>query len=149
MIYFISIFILSLSGAAIAIYLIRQRKIHEMPVCILGDECHKVLKSKYNKLLGINNDILGLLFYILVSALSIYILVPILINSPFFILRPLYILILGAVLFSGALLSVVLLFIQWRLIKSWCLWCVLSSIINILMVIIFLFVINIFRYWIG
>lgn len=132
MFYLFFVLFLALSGIVEAAYLIRQRKMKERPVCLLGEDCHKVLESKYNKLVGINNDILGLLFYIVISVLSIMLAADVGEKS---------ILIFGAKIFAaaGALFSLILIFIQWRIIKNWCFWCVLSAVTTILIAIIFFF----------
>jgi len=59
------IFILALIGIVETIYLIHQRKKQAKLVCLLGKNCHIVLESKYNKILGIHNDIAGLFFIFL------------------------------------------------------------------------------------
>ena len=131
MISFSLIFVLSVFGIAETAYLIRQRKVKERPVCIFNEECHKVLESKYNKILGVNNDVLGLIFYILISFLTILLLAK---TGP----QALLIVLSKIFIFAGALFSIALIFIQWRLIKAWCFWCLLSAATTILMAIIIL-----------
>ena len=122
---------MSVFGIAETAYLIRQRKVKERPVCIFNEECHKVLESKYNKILGVNNDVLGLIFYILISFLTILLLAK---TGP----QALLIVLSKIFIFAGALFSIALIFIQWRLIKAWCFWCLLSAATTILMAIIIL-----------
>lgn len=128
MVYLFFILFLSFIGIVETAYLIRQRKIKERPICILGKECHKVLESKYSKLIGVNNDILGLLFYIAIFILSIMLAVS-------FGQRAFLILLTKIFAIAGFLFSLILIFIQWRIIKSWCFWCVLSAATTMLMAI--------------
>lgn len=129
MISFSLIFVLSVFGIFETVYLIRQRKIRERPVCLLHEDCNKVLDSKYNKFFGINNDILGLLFYVSVFIIMIVSIVGI---GP----QNILILLLKILASTAALFSAKLTFIQWRVIKSWCMWCVFSAITTFLIAII-------------
>ena len=67
---FALLFTLSSIGISEAIYLVRKRIASEKPICPIGDDCAVVLTSKYNKILIIDNDVLGLLFYIIASFIS-------------------------------------------------------------------------------
>lgn len=129
MLYLFLILFLALSGIVETAYLVKQRKIRERPICFLNEDCSKVLDSRYNKFFGINNDILGLLFYISVFILAIILIVGI---GPENIL----IILLKILVFAAALFSAKLTFIQWRVIKSWCAWCVFSAITTFLIAII-------------
>ena len=117
------IFTIAAIGISETAYLIKKRKAGEKPVCLLGEDCQKVLQSKYSKIFGIHNDILGLFFYIFVSVITGFLVTDItpIANSWFWDLAMRF-----AVL-AGALMSFFLIYLQWKVIKSWCFWCLMSA----------------------
>lgn len=125
------LFTLSAIGIAEAVYLIEKRKAGQRPICLIGSDCHLVLESKYSKVFFIHNDILGLLFYLAVSFLAALSVIGV--GDVIFWQNLIQISVL-----SGALLSLYLIFLQWKIIKAWCVWCVLSAVTNLLMAIIIL-----------
>ena len=127
------LFILSAIGISETVYLIRKRKNQERPVCFLGEDCQKVLESKHNKILGIHNDILGLLFYIAISFITVFLLIEM--GS-----QILWIILAKIMILGGLIMSFYLVYLQWRIIKAWCFWCLISTITTFLMAIIILFV---------
>jgi len=104
---------LAIIGIAETIYLLRKRTKKQEPVCLIGGSCNIVLGSKYNKTLGIHNDILGLLFYTIVLGL---------ITTQFSDL------LLTIVVAMGAISSLHFTYLQFFKIKSWCFWCMMSAI---------------------
>ena len=131
MILHVLLFTLAAIGIAETVYLIRKRIVKEEPVCIFGRECYKVLESKYNKLFGIHNEVLGLAFYIAISFLTAFLAIGI--EPMIFWDMSLKILIA-----LGVVMSIILIYLQWRVIKTWCFWCVLSALIVFVMGIIVL-----------
>ena len=103
--------LLAIIGISETSYLIAKRHKKQEPVCVIGGSCSIVLGSKYNKTLGIHNDILGLLFYI--GILGSFLTYPPL-------LIPLVII--------GAISSIYFTYLQFFKIKSWCFWCMMSAI---------------------
>lgn len=125
------LFTIASIGIAEVVYLIGTRKAHEHPVCPIGGGCTIVLESKYNRLFGIHNDILGLMFYVSMSILMAFLVLR---------LEPMawweglvQLLVVGAVL-----MSLLFLYLQWRVIKAWCFWCIMSAATTFLMGIIIL-----------
>lgn len=120
MIAIIVIAALSLVGIGETTYLIRKRLKMERPICVIGDSCAIVLESKYNKLFLIPNDVLGLLTYIAILLLSVFSSTN-LWPSPF--------LVLGITLLVGigSAASLIFAYLQWRVIKAWCFWCLMSA----------------------
>lgn len=114
------LFTLASIGISETIYLVRKRLAKERPVCVIGEECHQVLESKYNKVLGVHNEFAGLLFYIAISFITALLVIGV---------EPAVLWGRTAKLFisAGTLMSVYLLFLQWRVIKVWCFWCVMSA----------------------
>lgn len=131
-IYFI-VFFLSAIGISETVYLIKERKAQKTPVCIIGGDCQKVLGSKYNKTLGIYNDILGLIFYITTLILVSLLMIE---TGQAGLLKAL----LKIIIFVGLLSSFYFTYIQWRVIKAWCFWCLMSAVTTFLMAVIVLFV---------
>ena len=115
------LFTMAAIGIAETSYLIKMRQRHEKPVCVIGEEkCLLVLESKYSRLFGVPNDALGFLFSIGIAALLALIVIgagPVQAG----------ITLANILVVSAALFSTLLLVIQWRVIKAWCFWCVLSA----------------------
>ena len=115
------LFTLSAIGISESAYLIRARRAAEAPVCPIGHGCATVLSSRYNRLLpGLHNDILGLMFYLAMSALTA--LVVILPVSPLWLQAAVFLLLAGA-----TVMSAILFILQWRVIRAWCFWCLMSA----------------------
>ncbi|MBI2464374.1 hypothetical protein HYV57_05445 [Candidatus Peregrinibacteria bacterium] len=117
---FALLFTLSAIGISETAYLIRTRIEHEKPVCPIGESCVLVLNSKYNKIFIIPNDILGLLFYISASFISSFLVIGI---GPLMFWELLF----KLSVLIGAVLSLVFTYLQWRVIKAWCFWCLMSA----------------------
>ncbi len=117
---FALIFTLSAIGISETVYLIRKRIASERPVCPIGGGCTLVLGSKYNKIFVVSNDILGLLFYIAASFITAFLVIGV---------PPLafWSFIIKLSVAFGALLSLFFTYLQWRVIKAWCFWCLMSA----------------------
>ncbi|TAK03797.1 hypothetical protein EPO34_01375 [Patescibacteria group bacterium] len=117
---FAILFTMAAIGIAETSYLIRARKAAERPVCVLVNGCSKVLESRYNSLFGVHNDLLGLAFYLAMSALTALLVIG---------AGPVPWWELGAKLLvgGGLVMSAALTFIQWRVLKAWCFWCLMSA----------------------
>ena len=117
---FALLFTLSAIGISETVYLIRKRIASERPVCPIGEDCTLVLTSRYNKLFIIPNDVLGLVFYISASFISSFLVIGI---------EPLafWSFIFKLSVATGALLSLFFTYLQWRVIRAWCFWCLMSA----------------------
>lgn len=113
------IFTLAAIGISETVYLIKKRRQNDKPVCFIGEDCHAVLESKWNKILGIRNDILGLFYYLVVSAVAALLVLELETN---FLNQALILLLL-----SGAAMSVYFSYLQGAVIKKWCFWCLMSA----------------------
>jgi len=113
--------ILLLLGASDAVYLIYKNRPGQALVCPLNTSCHAVLKSKWNKFLGVRNEIWGILYYLGIFCL---------------ILLYLYNFIGANILLItvsfGVFYSAVLTYVQIFKIKEYCPFCLFSAIINVL-----------------
>jgi uncharacterized membrane protein len=116
---FALLFTLSAIGISETIYLIRKRIVSEEPICPIGGGCTLVLTSKYNKIFIIPNDVLGLLFYIAASFITAFLVIGV---------EPLafWSFIIKLSVAFGALLSLFFTYLQWRVIRAWCFWCLMS-----------------------
>lgn len=127
------LFTLAAVGISETVYLIRKRKAQEKPVCILGEDCSKVLESKYNKFFGIHNDIAGLSFYIVASFITAFLVIEV---GP----QNLWNVSAKLLIFGAVAMSLLFIYLQWRVIRKWCFWCLMSAATIFLMTIIILFI---------
>lgn len=128
---FALLFTLGAIGISETVYLIRKRIASEKPICPIGGNCEVVLKSKYNKTFFIPNDILGLLAYIFISVLAAFLVIEI---QPMFVWE-IFIKILVS---AASVMSFFFTYLQWRVIRAWCFWCLMSAFTIWLMAIIIL-----------
>ena len=120
------VIILSIIGIVIALYLGITRARHKKVACLIdGSGCNKVLDSKWSNIFGIRNEWLGILYYI-------SIIIGITFVSQYF---NIYLAIKIAATLS-LLYSMVLTFIQARILKHYCLYCLCTSLVNLALFII-------------
>ena len=120
MTFYALLFTLAAIGISETVYLIRKRLLSEKPICPIGENCVLVLTSQYSKIFVIPNDVLGLLFYIMASFIAGFLVIgiePVVFWS--FILK------LSVAV--GTLLSLFFTYLQWRVIRAWCFWCLMSA----------------------
>ena len=117
---FALLFTLAAIGISETAYLVETRRAHEKPVCLTGESCMIVLRSKYSTLFGIHNDLLGLFFYIAVCIVAGIVFIG---YAP----QQTWLLALQILLGAGSLMSLFLTYLQARVIKAWCFWCLLSA----------------------
>lgn len=122
-------FTLAAIGISETTYLIRKRIAQERPVCVIGQACLEVLESKYNNMLGIPNEVLGLIFYIAISLITALMIIGI---EPIAFWDTSAKVLIGL----GTLVSLILTYLQWQIIKAWCFWCLMSAITVFLMALI-------------
>lgn len=120
------LFSITCIGISETSYLIKKRLAHQKPICPLGERCDEVLESRYNRIFFVPNDILGLLFYIMVAIITSLLVIEV---GP----RELLDTIGKFIIFAGALFSIFLLFLQWKVIRAWCSWCVASALTTFIM----------------
>lgn len=114
------LFTLSAIGISETVYLIRKRIASEKPVCPIGEGCEVVLTSKYSKLFLVPNDILGLLSYIVISFSAAFLVIGV---EPMF----LWSFALKILVAAASIMSILLTYLQWRVIHAWCFWCLISA----------------------
>jgi len=126
-----ALFTLAAIGVSETVYLIEKRKKLERPVCPIGNDCSTVLESKYNRLLFIHNDLTGLMFYIAAATISALLVIGV----PYQIKLDL---LARVMIIASTAFSLPLLYLQWRVIRAWCFWCVMSAITVFAMFVIIL-----------
>lgn len=114
------LFTLACIGISETVYLIKKRWENEKPVCYIGGNCGVVLSSKWNTLFGIHNDILGLVFYLGIGFLCALMVIGV---GPVLLWEKLAYFGIG----TGVVMSLYFIFLQWKVIKVWCFWCLMSS----------------------
>lgn len=118
---FALLFTIAAIGISETSYLIRKRVAAQKPVCPIGRGCEIVLASKYNRMFfGLHNDIAGMIFYIAIAVLS-----ALVVLEAYFVLR--LILAMELLLIAASIMSTAFLYFQWRVLKAWCFWCVMSA----------------------
>lgn len=112
------LFIFAIIGLVDASYIFYKKHKKQNLICVIGEHtCDAVVNSKYNKIFGIPNEVLGILYYLFVILMAF-------IGSNTTIFMQ-----LAA---SAALLgSIVLTIIQWKVLKIWCEYCLLSALMNL------------------
>lgn len=110
--------LLALAGLADTGYLIYRRGERPM-ICPLGEDCSLVLGSRWANWLGIRNETLGFIFYLIIFILA-------LLGADFSLG-------LSLLITLGFLYSLFLTGIQIFVIKNFCSYCLLSALINLLL----------------
>jgi uncharacterized membrane protein len=108
---------------SIYIYFTKQRKQTHAMVCPVGGHCDAVITSKYGKTFGIENTLLGMLYYGLIVLYFLLGWLGITLPQPEVLGLLVKLATVGGFLFSVYLISVM----QFKL-KQWCSWCVGSAI---------------------
>lgn len=121
--------IASAIGLAVSIYIFIKKRRKSGLMCPLRTKCDEVINSAHSKTLGIPNEILGIAYYAITGA---YFIAAYTEAFPILGITQLF-----AVLFIsfGMLFSVYLISLQAMVIRAWCMWCLLSALANILLVI--------------
>ncbi len=117
---FALLFTLSAIGVSETVYLIRTRIASEKPVCPIGGDCVAVLTSKYRKMFLVPNDALGLFAYIVIAFLSAFLVIGV---PPVVVWGTL----LTVFVAAASLMSLLFTYLQWRVIRAWCFWCLMSA----------------------
>lgn len=117
------IFILSLVGLLVSVFLFYEYNIAGTIICPTGEGCDIVRISPYSSFLGISIPLLGIVFYFTMAILSV-------VHShdlPRKLARKLQLLV--AVIGVG--FGVYLTYLEAFVIKAYCFWCVLSFMISL------------------
>lgn len=126
--HFIASFIaLSIGGIINAGYLVykHQNGKKKSLICPMDHDCTVVTESKWSKIFGVRNEILGLLFFI-------FVLLAILSTFVFTEFTPTIYLLLFVATGGAVLFSVFLVLVQIYVIKDYCFYCIISAILTLL-----------------
>lgn len=118
--------IVALVGLADSSYIFYTKTKNKKLVCFVGQDCDKVVKSKYSRIFNIPNEVLGILFYL--SVLGFVFLTFLNIASLLgFPLLPIF----QAAAFLALLSSVFLTGIQVFKLKELCEYCLATAVVNL------------------
>lgn len=114
------LFTLAAVGISETTYLIQQRRTDNVPYCPIGQNCHIVLSSRYSRMFLFHNDIWGLIFYVAAAFVSAFLVIGV---EPVWFWAPFFKIIVAA----ASAVSVFFTYLQWRVVRAWCFWCVMSA----------------------
>jgi uncharacterized membrane protein len=116
----------ALAGLGVTIYIFYAKHFRKHLACPTGSDCNVVVNSKYSHFLGISLEYLGALYYsAVITSYALLLIYPHLREGVLMTT----ILILTAIAF---LFSLYLLFVQGFILRKWCIWCLLSATLSIL-----------------
>lgn len=115
--------LLSLAGTILSLYLLYKKRSGQKMVCIVGDDCSKVLESKYNKTFGVPNELLGVLYYLFVFVLAT--------TSQIIFLPDIFFNLLIISGIGAGLFSIFLVYLQIFVIRELCEYCMASAAFSI------------------
>jgi len=128
--FYLFILFAAVGGLGVALYVYYTKKKGGILMCPMGSDCNAVVTSKYSKFLGISMEYWGMIYYGLIIASYLFLIFAAHMLSELFLLG-LIIVTTGAFFFS-----LYLLFIQAFILRQWCIWCMLSAALSI---VIFIF----------
>ena len=117
----------SLVGFFISLYIYAVKKRGLALYCIVGKNCDEVIKSRYGKAFGIENTILGMIYYAGIFAYAISIL---LYGNLFKEVTVYYFVVIASI--CAAVFSIYLTWVQMFVLKKWCEYCIVSSLCSVL-----------------
>ncbi len=119
-----------LGGALISYHLYEDKK-HKLAhvSCPIGENCVRVITSKYSKFLGVSVEVMGFLYYGFILAGYVAVLTPGIPTPAWFT----YLLLIASGL--AVLFSAYLTYIQAVPLGMWCVWCVTSAILSTLILV--------------
>ena len=120
------VFPLAIFGFANAGYIKWKRSKHKKLKCLIGDgDCDAVVNSKYNSMLGVSNEVIGMAFYAGVTGAILFI--NLITTSIQGISLVLVLLIIESI---SMFFSIILTVIQALVLRQWCEYCIIAAIIN-------------------
>jgi len=132
------LFLLGLFGVWVAYKVYIHKKKARPLVCMIGFDCHTVMHSDYSKFLGIKVEVLGLIYY---SLVTIFYFLLLLVQGALPSSAVVAMIVLSTIAF---LFSMWLIFVQIFLLRKGCSWCIVSALICTA-----IFVVTILNYEIG
>lgn len=117
---FALLFTLASIGISETVYLIRKRIASEKPICPIGNDCSLVLSSKYSKFFLVPNDVLGLMAYVVMAVVTAFLVIGVPGTTIWFLILKVFVTI-------ASVMSAIFTYLQWKVIKAWCFWCLMSA----------------------
>lgn len=117
----------AIAGFLLARYIYAKKKKKEKLICLLDSDCDAVVHSRYSTFLGVPLEIYGMIYFALIA---LFLLSSIFISQ---LNSPLSQIIIFVTTFVSCLFSLYLASIQIILIRQWCMWCLLSTALNVLL----------------
>lgn len=111
------------SGFILARYIFTKKRRKEKIVCLLDSNCDIVVHSQYSTFLGVPLEVFGMIYFALIGLFFI---------GTFFVaeLNSIYFATLMPIITFGAFaFSIYLSTVQLSIIKQWCSWCLISTIL--------------------
>lgn len=115
--------IIALGGFFLALYIFTKKKRKETLVCPLDSDCDAVVHSRYSTFLGVPLEVMGMIYFAFIALFFLSALFIPQLNSSYFLFLP------PVVTFGAFLFSLYLVLVQLLLIKQWCAWCLISTIL--------------------
>lgn len=112
-------------GLLDSLYIFYKKQRQEKLACFIGQDCNEVVTSKYSHIYGVPNEVLGIIFYILVLGLVGLVALGTTQLYGIPVLSAVH-----AVAFVALLLSLYLTAIQAFVLKSWCEYCLVVMLTN-------------------
>ena len=109
-------------GLAVSFYIFIKKSRKEPLTCHIDTGCNRVVNSRYSRMSGVPNEIIGVLYYGATVALGLLELAGAQVLSD-----PLFLLLFFGAAMGSALFSLALIFVQAFILKSWCEYCLVSA----------------------
>ncbi len=110
----------SVVGLVASWYIYRHRQHGRVVECVINHECDSIIMSRHNKIYGFFNDQVGLLYFGFSLLLSV---LGIIMAGPLWVSLLILLSAFGASVYSGYLM-----YIQLRVLKHTCTWCLVPTI---------------------
>ena len=123
----IYLILLSLIGFSVSAYLYYTKTYDKKIYCIVGQDCDAVVKSKYGQTFGIENTLFGILYYVMIFVYAILLFL----NRNIFKGSIIYYFVVSASI-GSVLFSMYLVGVQALVLKKWCDYCIISTIVSVL-----------------
>ncbi len=116
---------LSIGGIAVSSYLMYHHRKKQPLVCPMNHDCSVVTNSKWSRIFFLRNETLGLLFYLSLAVGSLL--------AFFQWQAQLLVMLLQIATGTGLLFSLFLVYVQAKIIKDYCFYCMISAILTVLL----------------
>lgn len=133
--FFLILFVVvGIAGLIDSGYLFLNRLKEKPLICPLNYDCAKVTESRWGKIFGVRNEILGMFFYVFIILAAFVVLFQPSLGPPL-------IKIMFSVSAIGLIFSLFLTSLQIFVIKNFCFYCLISAVLSLLIFINALFLI--------